>query len=120
MKRMIERPMKRTILVVFLTLATMLLATPSFACGHCDGRFCFIDDFAGDCQLGPHSCTNIVCSGLTDEPAMLSQYTIAAVEVAHAMPGRGTAPAAATRSVIVPTQQVASVEGTRARVELDR
>jgi hypothetical protein len=106
------RTMKRTILVVFLTLATMLLATPSFACGHCDGRFCFIDDFAGDCQLGPHSCTNIVCSGLTDEPAMLSQYTIAGVEVAHAKPGRQTAPVAVARNGTAPAEQVASFEGT--------
>jgi hypothetical protein len=103
--------MKRTILVVFLTLATMLLATPSFACGHCDGRFCFIEDSAGDCQLGPHSCTNIVCSGLAEVPAMLSQYDVVGVEVAHARPGRQTAPVAVAQNGAAPAQQVASVEG---------
>lgn len=104
--------MKRMILVVFLALATLLLATPSFACGHCDGRFCFIDDFAGDCQLGPRSCTNIVCSGLTEEPAMLSQYDIAAVEVAHAAPGKQNVRVAVARSATAPAHQVASFEGS--------
>jgi hypothetical protein len=104
--------MKRTILVVLLALATMSLAAPSFACGHCDGRFCFMDDFDGDCQLGPHSCTNIVCNGLTEEPAMLSQYDIAGVEVAHAAPGKQTARVAVAQSVTAPAQQVASFEGS--------